>query len=116
MYQSRLPVEIMDLVFVGFNSKVVAMHRETGAIQWTWKSPKGTSQHVAVMLDGDQLIVSIKGYMYALDAETGDTLWFNPLSGMGFGIPSLTSIRANSGTAGAAAIIAQQQAAAAASA
>ena len=102
---------IMDLVFVGFNSRVVAMHRETGQIIWEWKSPKGRSQLVSVMLDGDILVVSIQGYMYGLDPLTGGTYWHNPLTGMGYGLPSLCSIRANTGSAGAAAIVAQQQAA-----
>ena len=102
---------IMDLVFVGFNSRVVAMHRETGQIVWEWKSPKGRSQLVCVMLDGDILVVSIQGYMYGLNPLTGQTYWHNPLTGMGHGLPSLCSIRANAGSAGAAAVIAQQQAA-----
>lgn len=100
---------IMDLAYVGFNSRVIAMDRETGRNVWSWHSPKGRSQHVAVMLDGDRLIVSVRGYMYALDAISGEQLWENSQPGMGYGIPSLTSIRGNSGTAGAAAIIAQQQ-------
>lgn len=104
---------IIDLVFVGFNSRVVAMHRETGQVVWEWKSPKGRSQMANVMLDGDILIVSIQGFMYGLDPLTGNTLWHNPLTGLGIGIPSLCSIRANTGSAGAAAIMAQQQAAAA---
>ena len=107
---------IMDLVFMGFNSRVVALHRETGEIVWVWQSPKGRSDHVAVMLDGDRLVVSVKGYTYCLDAETGSQLWDNPLKGLGYGIPSLTSLRANSGSAGAAAIIAAQQQHAAAAA
>ncbi|MFK7818172.1 MAG: hypothetical protein AB8G99_05620 [Planctomycetaceae bacterium] len=103
---------VTDLVFLGFNSKVVGLHRETGETLWTWRSPKGRSQMVAVMLDGDILIASVNGYTYGIDPINGATLWQNPLTGLGFGIPSLCSIRANSGSAGAAAIIAQQQAAA----
>lgn len=106
------PRSVMDLVFVGFNSQVVAMDRTDGSIIWTWKSPKGRSEHVAVMLDGDLLVASVTGYMYGLNPETGEQLWMNPLTGLGYGIPSLASIRANSGSAAAAAIIAQQHQAA----
>jgi outer membrane protein assembly factor BamB len=112
MDYSAIPYDVTDLVFVGFNSQVIALHRETGETLWTWKAPKGRSQMVAVMLDGDILIVSVNGYMYGVNPIDGDTLWHNPLTGLGFGIPSLCSLRSNSGSAGAAAIIAQQQAAA----
>ena len=95
------PRQISELVFVGFNSRVIAMDRDSGEVQWSWKAPKGISQHVAVMLDGDRLIVSIQGYMYALDPETGDTLWFNELSGMGYGIPTLTSVNGQTHSAAA---------------
>ena len=43
---------ILDLVFAGFNSRVAALDRQTGEIVWQWKSPKGRSSHVAVLLDG----------------------------------------------------------------
>ncbi|MFQ5732499.1 MAG: PQQ-binding-like beta-propeller repeat protein [Planctomycetaceae bacterium] len=105
---------VMDLVLLGFNSRVVALHRETGELLWSWKSPKGRGSYVAVLLDGDRVIASVQGYTYCLDPFTGRQLWRNPLKGTGVGVPSLVSMRGNSGSAGAAAIIAQQQAAAAA--
>ena len=102
-------LSLMDIVYLGFNSRVVALHRDTGEILWDWKSPKGRSDHVAVLLDGDRIIASISEYTYCLDAMTGNQIWFNPLSGYGLGIPSLASVYSNSGSAGAAAIIAQEQ-------
>ena len=62
---------IQDLAFVGFHSRVLALDRDTGEIVWDWKSPKGTSSYVAVLLDGDRLIVSVQGYMYCLDPING---------------------------------------------
>ena len=47
---------LADLVFAGFNSRVLALDRYTGEVVWEWKSPKGTSSHVALLLDGDRLI------------------------------------------------------------
>lgn len=105
-------LSVMDLVYVGFNSRVVALHRDTGEIAWDWKSTKGTG-FPTVLLDGDRLIVCVNGYTYCLDPLTGDEFWFNPLKGLGVGTASLTSIHGNSGSAAAAAVIAQQQAAAA---
>ena len=102
---------VLDLLFVGFNSRVVALDRQTGEIVWQWKSPKGRASYVAVLLDGDRLMASVQGYTYCLEIETGEQIWSNPLKGFGMGVPSLTSIHGNSGSAAAAAIVAQQQAA-----
>ena len=116
-YESVQPAKkqtILDLVFLGFNSRVVALDRQSGELVWQWKSPKGRSSHVAVLLDGDRLVVSVQGYTYCLDTASGEQIWSNPLEGLGLGVPSLASIHGNSGSAAAAAIIAQQQAAAAA--
>ena len=107
------PMSVMDLVFLGFNSRVIAFDQETGAVVWEWKSHKGRGSYVAVLLDGERLVVSVQGYTYCLDPVTGTQLWDNPLKGYGLGIPSLVSMRGNSGSAGAAAIIAQHAAAAA---
>ncbi|MGE0376425.1 MAG: PQQ-binding-like beta-propeller repeat protein [Planctomycetaceae bacterium] len=107
-FAARSERSVLDLVYVGFNSRVVALHRDTGEIVWTWKSPEG-SGFVATLLDGDRLVASVDGYTYCLDAVTGEALWSNPLKGMGIGTPSLTSIYGNSGSAAAAALIARQQ-------
>jgi len=37
------------------------------------------------------LLVSMSGYMWALDPVTGVELWHNPLKGMGTGVASLVS-------------------------
>ncbi|MGA2065430.1 MAG: PQQ-binding-like beta-propeller repeat protein [Thermoguttaceae bacterium] len=81
-----------ELIFVGFHSQVVALHRDSGELVWQWKSPKG-SGYVTLLLDGDRLIVSVVGYMYCLDPATGSQLWFNELPGFGTGVASLASVR-----------------------
>lgn len=86
---------VIDLVFVGFNRHVAALHRETGAVVWKWRSPKGRGP-VALMLDGDRLIAAVNGYTYCLDAETGRRLWQNEMAGFGLGITCLTSFRSSS--------------------
>jgi len=80
------------LVFVGFKSQVVALHRDSGQLIWRWNSPKGKG-YVTLLLDGDRLIVSVMGYTYCLDPLTGREIWFNELSGMGAGVASLASVR-----------------------
>lgn len=91
------PVNLMDLVFLGFNSHVFALHRETGELVWKWKSPRGRGSYVALLLDGEKLIASVQGYTYGLDAVSGRQLWDNPLKGTGLGTPSMVSMRGNSG-------------------
>lgn len=86
--------DVGTLVFVGFNSRVAALDRDSGELIWSWKSPQGTGAAM-VLLDGDRLIVSIQGYTYGLDPLTGGELWRNPLKGMGLGIACLASARGN---------------------
>lgn len=83
-----------DLVFVGFNSRVLALHRDTGEIVWHWLAPKPrTAGFVTLLLDGDRLIVSVNGYMYCLHPETGEQLWYNGTRGHGTGVASIVSAR-----------------------
>ena len=79
-----------DLIYVGFNSRIAALDRATGELVWDWEAPHG-SGFVALLLDGEQLIVSVQGYTWSLDPLTGDTLWENLLKGFGYGIPCLVS-------------------------
>ncbi len=106
---------IDDLVYVGFNSRVVALDRYTGELVWQWKSPKGTG-FVSLLLDGDRLIASVQGYTYCLEPLFGQQVWGNPLKGLGVGVASLASVRGMSTGSGMGAAAAQQQQAAAAAA
>jgi len=108
--QQRFHDALGQLVFLGFNSRVAALDRDTGETVWSWRSPKGTSDYVAVLLDGDRLIVSIQGYTYCLNPLNGEQIWVNPLKGHGLGIPTLVSIHGTStGAAVAAEVVAQQR-------
>jgi outer membrane protein assembly factor BamB len=89
------PVSSDDLLFVGFNSRVCALHRETGELVWDWKSPQG-SGFVTLLFDVDRLFASVGGYTYCLEPSTGAQLWFNPLKGMGIGTPCLATVRSQS--------------------
>lgn len=104
-----------DLIFMGFNRRVVAVDRYTGEIAWQWKAPR--AGFVTLLLDGDRLIVSVNGYAWCLDPVFGQEVWSNPLKGLGTGIASLASRRGGSSSAdgqGQAALQQQQAAAAAA--
>ena len=79
-----------DLLYLGFNSRVAALRRQDRKLVWEWKSPKGWG-YAAVLLDRDQLFVSVNGYTYALDPVSGRQLWQNELPGLGTGIPCLAT-------------------------
>jgi hypothetical protein len=81
-----------ELVYVGLNGRVAALDRDTGEIAWEWRASNGKA-YPAMLVDGDRLLVSMDGYTYALDAYTGEQLWYNPLQGYGVGPPSLASCR-----------------------
>ena len=110
---SRLTVN--ELVFVGLNGRVVALDRETGDEVWNWQpNTRGHKGFVALVVDGDRLVVSDNGYVYCLEATTGRQLWHNPLTGYGTGIAVVATAAGSSGQSAlaAAAQAAQQEAAA----
>jgi len=88
-------MHLSDLLFTGFNKRVAALHRDTGEILWQWKAPAGCI-YTSLLLDGDRLIVSVDGYMYALDPFTGRQIWMNEMVGFGTGVATLVSVRGSS--------------------
>ena len=108
-------MSLQDLLFVGFNGRVVALEQRSGELVWEWKCPKPSSQMVAVLVQGDRIYASSAGYTYCLDALNGEQLWDNPLTGLGTGVPCLAT--AESDSSGSfllhAQVLADQQAAAA---
>ena len=84
-----------ELLFVGFNKRVAALDKRSGEIRWQWEAPEG-SYYVSLLLDGDDLFVSVNGYTYCLNASTGQQVWLNPMKGFGTGVTSLASTRGHS--------------------
>jgi outer membrane protein assembly factor BamB len=48
----------------------------------------------SLILDGEQLVAGVNGYIFCLNARNGRLLWENPLRGYGEGVTALTSMRA----------------------
>jgi outer membrane protein assembly factor BamB len=85
-----MPIE--QLIFVGLNGHIAALHRESGEIVWSNKEMH--YGYVTLLLDGDRLIASSSGYLYCLDPGTGKILWHNPMKGYGAATPTaLVSVR-----------------------
>ena len=104
-------MSIEQLIFVGLNGYVAALHRDTGEL--IWKNDQLHSGYVTLLLDGDRLIVSTNGYIYGLSPYTGKILWHNPMRGFGSGAPTaLVSVRGQSSQVLASLASAQQAAAA----
>jgi outer membrane protein assembly factor BamB len=90
-------MSLQDLLFVGFNGRVVALEQRSGELVWDWKCPKPVGQMVAVLVQGERIYASSDGYTYCLDAISGEQLWDNPLKGMGTGVPCLATVESGSG-------------------
>jgi outer membrane protein assembly factor BamB len=87
-------MSLEELVFVGYTGRVSALNRNDGTIVWSWNAGRVfTAGYVTLLLDGELLIVSVNGYMYGLDALTGEQLWYNEMKGCGTGVASLASVR-----------------------
>ncbi|MHC4560115.1 MAG: hypothetical protein ACYTFW_20215 [Planctomycetota bacterium] len=85
--------DLDNIVFVGFNRRVAALHRNTGELVWKWKAPHASGPYVSMLLLNErQLIVSIGGYTYCLDPIRGEQRWFNELKGLGTGVASIVAL------------------------
>lgn len=85
--------DLNNIVFVGLNGRVAALDRNTGRIVWKWRAPKPKRGYVSLLLlDEHQLIASVNGYTYCLDPRSGQQLWFNELTGFGWGVTSIVAL------------------------
>lgn len=76
-------------LFIGCNGFVAAISPDDGREIWRTSLGRGflsttNCQDVCVLEDGDRVLAGSHGYLYALDAETGEILWENELKGMGY--------------------------------
>jgi outer membrane protein assembly factor BamB len=102
-----------ELLFVGFNGRVIALDRADGSVVWKWRpSQKGMGNGIVTLLpDGDRLFATIMGYTWALDPVDGHELWYQPLKGEGQGIATLATMTAAADASRLAAAASQARAA-----
>jgi outer membrane protein assembly factor BamB len=84
-------MRIQDLVFIGLNGRVAALDGTTGEIAWEWQAPKGGG-YVNLLVDRKLLVAAVNGYIYGLDPNSGEQLWFNELKGYGVGVTSIATL------------------------
>ena len=78
-----------DLLIIGCNGFVSAIHANNGEELWRTKLREGLlggsrGSDVSVLIDGDQVYAGCHGRIYALRTSDGQILWSNDLKGMGF--------------------------------
>jgi len=109
-----MTITLDQVIFVGFNKRVVALDQNTGQVVWDWTCPTGSGYVSLLLTDDRHLIVSVSGYTYCLDPATGQQMWFNELKGYGVGVASLASLSGSSAAHPTIAAAEQEAAAAAA--
>ena len=80
-------------LFVGIRGYVLAIDRATGKDLWA-TSLKG-AEFVNVVLDRGELYAASKGRVYRLDPTSGDVIWENGLTGMGWGLVAIAGSEEN---------------------
>ena len=79
-----------DVILLGLNSRVVALHRTDGSILWTQQLDGMLGDgFVTLQSDEQNVYAYAKGHLHCLDLLSGRVLWTNELKGYGYGIGSL---------------------------
>jgi outer membrane protein assembly factor BamB len=101
----------MDKLFLGINSHVVCLSKNSGEQQW--KTKLKSSSITNVYFENNAVFAYSGGHLFCLNADDGTITWENPLKGLGYGTCIIASEHQNSAII--ANQIAAQQATAAAS-
>ncbi|MYD43027.1 MAG: PQQ-binding-like beta-propeller repeat protein [Gammaproteobacteria bacterium] len=105
-------MKLKSMLILGVKGHVVCLRKEDG--REVWRTHLRGRGNTTVLRDGDRVFAATKGYLYALDIQSGSILWVNGLPKLGFGTCIMGS--PNQGVMAAINIIVQQQMAAAAAA
>ena len=77
-----------ELLYIGTNGHVAAIHPQTGKEVWRTDLDKGLFAHakaqdVCVLKHEDRVFAGCNGHLFCLDAASGKRLWRNDLRGLG---------------------------------
>lgn len=79
----------MNPLIIGSNGSVAAIDPSSGGILWQTKLSTGGvfsatgAQDISVLVKDGRIYAGGAGHLFCLDAATGQTLWHNPLRGLG---------------------------------
>ncbi len=93
-----MPRDIQEFLFVGIKDVVVAVRRRDGVELWRTKLKSGS--FVTVLWDGEGLFAASGGEVFRLNPTDGGIVWQNQMKGLGIGIVSLASLRAEQRSTG----------------
>jgi outer membrane protein assembly factor BamB len=83
----------MDTAFIGVQGRVLALKKENGEVLWTTQLGAGFGDSfVSLASDGTFVFAHTRGQLFCLDASSGDILWNNELTGLGFGTASICAL------------------------
>jgi outer membrane protein assembly factor BamB len=79
-----------NILLLGVKGAVIALRRDTGERLWERKLRDSISaDFVSVTADETRVYAHTYGELFCLDLRTGNPLWHDKLSGLGYGIASL---------------------------
>ena len=81
-----------NIIYTGLKAHVVAVDKTTGTTLWKTKLKGGLTSgmpFVTLIVEDGKVYAHTYGELTCLDAATGQVLWRNELSGLGYDIASL---------------------------
>src|SRR4051812_40237287 len=79
-----------NILLLGVKGSVIAMRRDTGERLWYTKLKGSLSaDFVSVTADEERVYAHTGGELFCLDLRTGNSVWRDELSGMGYGVASI---------------------------
>lgn len=74
-------------LYLGTKGHVVCINKQDGSERWRTKLR--SNEITTLLVHENELFASANGYLYALDLQSGNILWENPLKGLGHGVCTL---------------------------
>ncbi|MEO7413945.1 MAG: PQQ-binding-like beta-propeller repeat protein [Opitutaceae bacterium] len=80
-------MDAKNILILGIKGSLVAFRRDTG--EQLWKVHLKSNEFVTVVTDETRVYAHTKGELHCVDLLTGQTLWSDPLKGLGYDLASI---------------------------
>lgn len=84
----------LQRVYLGIKAHVVCLEMATG--KEVWRTQVKRSQIISVFVEDDLVVAHAGGELFGLDKGSGQVLWKNGLSGLGYGYCFMATESGNS--------------------